>query len=236
MEAHTALLSPALSKSDQARARLLESALATFGNKGLEAATVREIARAAGQNVAAIAYYFGNKERLYRAVLEGMARELRSRLADVLLQISIFRAQPEHPADEALRLLKLFLRSVYVRLLSRDEALPLARLIIREQLQATRGFNVLYRQGFLPIHEALCFLLGATVGMDPGHRSTILRAHTLMGQVYFFVMSREAILRRTGWKTLEGRNAEQVAELVDENIEILAAGLAGDHKEKRAQP
>ncbi|HOW63879.1 MAG TPA: TetR family transcriptional regulator [Candidatus Paceibacterota bacterium] len=135
-----ALLSPTLSKSDLAKARLLDAALATFGNKGLKAATVREIARVAGQNVAAIAYHFGGKDPLYRAVLEGIVREIRSRLRDVLEQVAHFEAQSEHPKAEALRLLKLFLRAVYLRVLSRDDALPLVRLVVREQLHATSGF------------------------------------------------------------------------------------------------
>jgi hypothetical protein len=46
-----------------------------------------------------------------------------------------------------------------------------------------------------------------------------------MGQIYFFVMSRKAILRRVGWKSLEGKNAEQVADIVTENLRILARGF-----------
>jgi TetR/AcrR family transcriptional regulator, regulator of cefoperazone and chloramphenicol sensitivity len=222
----SALLSPTLSKSDQAKSRLLEAGLVIFGNKGLEAATVREIARAAGQNVAAIAYHFGGKDSLYRAVLEGIVREIRNRLSDVLEEISHFESQPEHPRAEALRLLKLFVQTVYLRLLSRNDALPMARLIIREQLQATAGFKVLYEQGFRHWHRALCFLVGIVLGRSDRDTDTILRTHTIMGQVYFFAMSREAILRRAGWRTLEGRNARKVATLVSENIDILAAGLA----------
>lgn len=235
MEAGTALLQPTLSKSDRAKGRLLEAALSTFGNKGLKAATVREIARAAGQNVAAIDYYFGGKANLYRAVLEGIVREIRSRLREVLEEVSQFASRPEPSRDEARRLLKLFVRTVYLRLLSRDDALPLARLIFREQLQATVGFEVLYEQGFRHIHEALCFLVGLLLGTRPRDTETILRTHTLMGQIYFFVVSREAILRRAGWKTLEGRNAERVIELVCENIDILTDGLAAGRKTRTAR-
>jgi len=53
----------------QARERILSAALRLFVDKGLAQASVRDIAQAAGVNVAAIAYYFGDKAGLYRAAL-----------------------------------------------------------------------------------------------------------------------------------------------------------------------
>jgi len=53
----------------QARERILGAALRLFVDKGLAQASVRDIAQAAGVNVAAIAYYFGDKAGLYRAAL-----------------------------------------------------------------------------------------------------------------------------------------------------------------------
>jgi AcrR family transcriptional regulator len=223
-------------KRDRAKARLLEAALEIFGNQGLEAATVRQIAQAAGQNIAAIEYYFGGKEALYRAVLERIVAEIRKGLDEVLAGVAAFQAQAEHPADEALRLLKLFLRTVYVRFLSRDDMLPVARLIVREQLKATAGFEVLYEGSFRRIHEALCFLVGTLWSTSPRDTQTILRTHTLMGQIYFFAMSRQALLRRTGWSTLEGGHAGRVADLVAENLDILVAGLASRAPNPRNRP
>ena len=82
---------PAQGKRERAKQRLLEAALAVFGEKGPKAATVREIAKAAGQNVAAIEYHFGGKENLYAAVMEGIVREIRHQLADVLSEIQSWR-------------------------------------------------------------------------------------------------------------------------------------------------
>lgn len=53
----------------QARERILLAALRLFADKGYARASVRDIARAAGANVAAIGYYFGDKPGLYRAAL-----------------------------------------------------------------------------------------------------------------------------------------------------------------------
>ncbi|RTL35178.1 MAG: TetR/AcrR family transcriptional regulator [Rhodocyclaceae bacterium] len=51
-----------------ARRRLLEAALPLFAAKGYQQTSTREIADAAGANLAAINYYFGDKAGLYRAV------------------------------------------------------------------------------------------------------------------------------------------------------------------------
>jgi AcrR family transcriptional regulator len=186
---------------------------------------VRDIARAAGQNVAAIAYYYGSKERLYRAVLGGFVQEIRHALSDVLAEIGSARTRGNLQPQDATRLLQKFLCQVYVRLLSRTDVVALARILVREQMQPTPAFEILYQQGFRELHESLCFLVGSALGTDPHDQETILRTHTIMGQVYFFAMSRETILRRLGWKDLEGEKAERVTAILDENIRVLLSGL-----------
>ncbi len=219
------------SRSERARQRLLAAALKVFGEKGPRGASVREITRAAGQNVAAVAYYFGSKQKLYEAVMEGIVRELRGRLGEVLGEAQELQRSGEHSPGKAARLLKGFLVAVYARLLSRDDAVPIVQLIVREQLTPTAGFEVLYHQGFRDLHETLCCLVGMCLGRDPRDRETIVRTHTLMGQVYFFAMSREAILRRLGWKSLEGRNTDLVVRVIEGNLDkLLAAPRRGADK------
>ena len=52
----------------EARERLLAAGLNFFANKGYDGATVREICDAANSNIAAINYYFGDKQGFYAAV------------------------------------------------------------------------------------------------------------------------------------------------------------------------
>src|SRR5512145_606670 len=56
-------------RGTQARDALIAQGTRIFAAKGYAAASTREICQAAGANVAAIHYYFGDKEGLYRAVL-----------------------------------------------------------------------------------------------------------------------------------------------------------------------
>ena len=54
----------------ETRQRLLEAAGEVFAERGFRAATVRVICQRAKANIAAVNYYFGDKERLYTAVLQ----------------------------------------------------------------------------------------------------------------------------------------------------------------------
>ena len=53
----------------ETRRQLLEAAGEVFAEAGYRDATVREICRRAGANIAAINYHFGDKEKLYAEVL-----------------------------------------------------------------------------------------------------------------------------------------------------------------------
>lgn len=66
----------------EARERILEAAARLFAARGFAATTVRDIATAAGLNLAMIHYYFGNKEGLYRAIFEEKVAEVQGVLAE----------------------------------------------------------------------------------------------------------------------------------------------------------
>lgn len=54
----------------ETRRGILRAAEESFAESGFVGATTRRVAARAGVNVATLHYHFGNKERLYRAVLE----------------------------------------------------------------------------------------------------------------------------------------------------------------------
>ena len=71
---------PAPAAQDQ----ILDAAEALFARQGLNRTTIKEIGAAAGQNPALLYYYFGNKEALYRAVLERTVQALIGRGTAIL--------------------------------------------------------------------------------------------------------------------------------------------------------
>jgi AcrR family transcriptional regulator len=59
------------------RARLLEAALELFSERGFDDVTVRQISSAAGANLAAVSYHFGDKLGLYEAVVRDAIEDMR---------------------------------------------------------------------------------------------------------------------------------------------------------------
>ncbi|MFM2206509.1 MAG: hypothetical protein RL213_484 [Bacteroidota bacterium] len=62
---------------------LLDKAEELFSEHGFEGTSVRQLAGAAGVNVAMISYYFGSKEKLFDALVEDRTAAIRDRLKDL---------------------------------------------------------------------------------------------------------------------------------------------------------
>ncbi|KQP12738.1 CerR family C-terminal domain-containing protein [Pseudorhodoferax sp. Leaf267] len=129
MRPPSATPTPRRARSDgqQARQHLLLTALALFADKGFAKTSTREIALAAGANIAAIRYYFGDKAGLYAACF---AEPMGGNAGDLT---HLYDA-PDLPVQEALR---LFL-TTYVQPLKQGEVVrQCMRLHLREMLEPT---------------------------------------------------------------------------------------------------
>jgi AcrR family transcriptional regulator len=71
-------------KSEATRARILESALATFCERGFETSTMREIAATAGVAVGAAYYYFDSKDAIVMAFYQRAQQEMVPSLDTIL--------------------------------------------------------------------------------------------------------------------------------------------------------
>ena len=79
--------------------RLFSAAIRIFAERGYREATVRDICRLAGAaNVNAVNYYFGNKESLYRSILDTMFAEIQKR-SDARAMKNRNRTGREHLRD-----------------------------------------------------------------------------------------------------------------------------------------
>jgi AcrR family transcriptional regulator len=74
----------ATKKSEETRGRILAAALKVFRERGFEAATMREIAAAAGVAVGAAYYYFDSKDALVMAFYEQAQEEMAPALDEIL--------------------------------------------------------------------------------------------------------------------------------------------------------
>lgn len=213
-----------IDSGNSARERLLSAALELFGEHGWHGTSVRDIARAAGLNVALISYHFGGKEQLYQELLRTMMGRIlhKEEIAAVMKEISQWDGIPLPPA-EAKKLLSMLLRAMLLAQLNTRKTLLVVRIIVREQTQPTSGFEILYQGGMELMHKTVTRLAAAAMGANPVAHEAILRAHMLMGQVLSFTFARTAICRRLGRTdgTLSAKSIATAIQVLEQNIEAI---------------
>jgi AcrR family transcriptional regulator len=147
----------------QARDRLLMAALRLFADQGFTRTSTREIAQAAGANVAAIRYYFGDKAGLYRAAF---TEPLDSPADWVALQEGGDRTIEQS--------LALFMAEFLAPLKNGELASQCMRLHFREMLEPTSLWQEAIRDQMRPAHMALVRVLCRHLGLrredDDVHR------------------------------------------------------------------
>jgi AcrR family transcriptional regulator len=144
------------SRSDgvQSRERLLLSAMRLFAEQGFAKTSTREIALAAGTNIASISYYFGDKAGLYRAAFTEPAPRAHDDIAAF--------TNPDNTLRESLL-------AFYSQLLGPLKQGELARMCMRlwyrEMLEPTGLWHEKVDNGIRPAHAGLVMLLGRHMGI-----------------------------------------------------------------------
>lgn len=149
-------LRPQRADGAEARSQLLAAALRLFSAHGFAKTSVRDIAKAAGANVAAIRYYFGDKAGLYRATFFNSL--------DCGHDDPAAFNDPALPLADALRAL---FRS-FLQPLKLGEVFEMQlRLQMREMTDPTGLWDEEIKHRIRPHHEALVALLQRHLGPAP---------------------------------------------------------------------
>jgi len=141
----------------ETRARVLEAAERLFAQRGFKRVTVREICRAAGANVSAVNYHFGDKLGLYREVLRGAVEAMRATNEEAR---EAGRGQP--PEEELRRYIAVFLHRIL-----RPGSGSIHQIITREMNDPTPALDTLVDQGVRPRVEYLSGVIARMLGADP---------------------------------------------------------------------
>ena len=162
--------------SDDPRDRLLSAAGREFAEHGYEAATVRDICLAAGVNVAAVNYYFGDKKRLYIESVKH-AHELRVK------QVPLPEWSADRPAADKLH---DFIDNLLERMLGFGQPPWQVRLMMREVLHPTDACRELVEDYIRPHFSLLVSILdGLAAGRLP--QAELRRvALSIIGQCFLY--------------------------------------------------
>lgn len=214
------------SRGEQARQQLITAAIEVFGENGLQAATTRDIAQRAGQNIAAITYYFHSKEGLYLAVAQWIADFIQRAFRPLADEVGHFLASPaEQQTPE--RYMTFLRRGLleFSHLMTQAETLNLSKIMSREQLSPTDAYPVIHQQVIAPLHTMMTQLVAGYCGMQAEDTKTIIHTHALMGEVLSFRVARETIRLRANWQNIGDNEAQLISQVLAEHIELLLNGL-----------
>lgn len=191
-----------------ARERVLNAGLRLFAAKGFAKTSTREIALAAGANVAAISYYFGDKAGLYRAVFAEPATTVNGEAAP--------HAKDAPEATNLHASLEAFFSGFLQPLKQGELAQQRARLQLREMLQPSGLWSEQPDHRVRPAHKALLTLLCRELKVAEPDDEIHRLAFALIGMALQMLVSRELI---------EAVRPQLIAtpRAVDDNTERLAA-------------
>ena len=178
--------------------RLLDIAIREFGTKGLEGASTRGIAAAAGTAMSAITYHYGGKEGLYLAAADRIAALMAERIGSAI--------GPGLPADRddptGARTDVVDVLTRLADLMASPDTDAWSLFIVREQMHPTEAFERIYAGAMGRTLQALAELVQVATGAKA--RDACFAAMTLFGQPLALRGSRAMFLRLLERNVLEG--------------------------------
>jgi len=201
----------------ETRKRLLEVSARLFADRGLDGITVREICRAAGANVAAINYHFGDKLGLYSEVVAAAIEAMRRANAPSM--------QSEDRPPEVR--LGWYVHAQLQRMLQLSDDSWVFRLMQNEVVNPTPGLDRVVREVIRPRAEYVARIVAELMGcpVDDARVGTVVASiHGLP-----LLLARRPIVARLlpDWKPTPETvriMAEQITRFTLAGIRALAAG------------
>ena len=202
------------------REKLLDAAGQVFAERGYHGATIREICRLAGANVASVNYTFGDKLGLYTEVLR---QYLRAKQTGELMAAIDTAHSPE---EKLRRVIRMRLQS----LCSGTRPDWGFRIVMHEFSQPTPAMTRVIDEAMRPIYKRALSAVGQILGLPPDHEIIRLCNNSIIGQVLFYTFSQPVLSRLQPDLKLTPQQIERIA---DHICEFSLAALTEMSRRKR---
>jgi len=163
-------------QGNEARLRVLAAAVEEFARHGFANARIRSIVEAARANVAAVNYYFGGKDGLYRATVMSLA--VRMDPLDAA-RVNALRGAPER--------LRAAVGQLILRLATSQGPTPLARILAHEALAQTGQLPQLLEETMGAELKLLAAILREVAGVEADDEYLRRRAVGIVGQCVLYL-------------------------------------------------
>lgn len=203
---------PFSSRSADTRRRLLRAALEAFSRHDFDAVGTRQIAEAAGVNIAAISYHFGSKQDLYVETAAFLADQMQEDLAPRLNRLEA--AIPEATAEQCREMLSDLIGGFVEILLTGEVGKDAPGFVLREQITPTAAFDVLYDKLFRPLHQLAARLVAGARGKSVADKEAQVVAHSILGLAIIFRSARTTLLKHWSKQSYSRHDIRQIRSLV----------------------
>ena len=201
---------------DDTQAKLLDSAGQVFAEHGFKSATIREICRRAGaKNIAAVNYYFRDKEQLYRETLQYAFKCGMEQLPTPQWPEGV-------PAEQKLR--ELIRVIVYHMIALQGQQPWQMQLLLRELSQPSEAGAALVRDFIRPLYEINWSIIRELLP-EASEDKVHLVAFSIVGQIFYHRVGREVLCRLVGEEEHRSYTAERLAEHITEFSLAAVAGI-----------
>ena len=198
----------------------MEAAGKVFAEAGYSKATIRDICREAGVNIAAINYHFGDKKSLYLAVLKHY-QEIAFRTYPPTLGIK----ESQMPGEK----LQAYIRSFLTRIMDDGRPAWFGRLMAREFIEPTWAFDILVEETIRPSFQLLTEIVAEIMGKSSKERIVRLCSMSIVGQCLYFRHSHPVITRLYPGESF---GSKQINELTEQISFFSLYGLIAEGKKK----
>ncbi|MFJ3522453.1 CerR family C-terminal domain-containing protein [Pseudomonas sp. NPDC090203] len=214
-------------RGEETRARIVEAAVAVFGERGYEGASTRDIATAAGVNAPAIQYYFDGKEGVYLECVEHLIRLLWRKMGDSVEAAEAALAQTPLK-DQALIDASLGILGAVVSTIQDSP-----------QTTAWRAFLDRHQTGLCPESASMAFedrfkkrigvvvrlLIAGLSGYAVEDERTVIHSMALFSQGLAFRVQKPKLLEALKWAEVGPQEMEQVRDVVLTQARFTLEGL-----------
>ncbi len=195
------------------RGRLLASATRLFAQRGFHAVSVRDIARAARANVAAVNYHFDGKLGLYRAVVRAAVHAMRA--GDEAFLTATSDASPE---DQ----LRTYVSGYLPRIASTDDRTAWIHDLMRHEMsEPTPLAPWIAEHGIMPRIEYLSGVVAKLLDCKPADKRVARCVISIQAQCLFYRPDRFRTAAFKEWSVSES----ELAVAADHIVEFSLAGI-----------
>lgn len=214
-------------RGEETRARIVEAAVAVFGERGYDGASTRDIATAAGVNAPAIQYYFDGKEGVYLECVEHLIALLWRKMAPCVEAAEGTLADPKADDKSLIEVSLGILGTVVSTIQDNPQTTAWRAFLDRHQAglcpaSATTAFEDRFKARIgLVIRQLIARLAGFAVEDE----RTVLHSMALFTQGLAFRVQKPKLLEALKWREVNQQEMELVRDVVLMQARFTLEGL-----------